>query len=46
MERSLYALIGSTLFGFATFGVASLGFLWSNPVLARLPQRQKSTGGC
>ena len=31
MERSLYALIGSTLFGFATFGVASLGFLWSDP---------------
>ena len=31
MERSLYALVGSTLFGFATFGMASLGFLWSTP---------------
>ena len=31
MERSLYSLIGSTLFGVATFGIASLGFLWSSP---------------
>jgi len=31
MERSLYALIGSTLFGVATFGIASLGLLWSTP---------------
>jgi hypothetical protein len=31
MERSLYALIGSTLFGFATFGIASIGFLWPTP---------------
>jgi hypothetical protein len=31
MERSLYTLIGSTLFGFATFGIASLGFLWTTP---------------
>jgi hypothetical protein len=31
MERSLYTWIGSTLFGFATLGIASLGFLWSTP---------------
>ena len=39
MERSLYTLIGSTLFGFATFGIASLGLLWTTPGSGSPPPR-------
>jgi len=41
MERSLYTLIGSTLFGFATFSFASLGFLCSTP--ASTPPKAEGT---
>ena len=43
MERSLYTWIGSTLFGFATLGIASLGFLWSTPGSGSPPP--KAEGG-
>ena len=43
MERSLYTLIGSTLFGFATLGITSLGFLWSTPGSGSPPP--KAEGG-
>jgi len=31
MERSVFAFLGSSLFGFVTLGVATLGMLWSSP---------------
>ena len=43
MERSLYTWIGSTLFGFATLGITSLGFLWSTPGSGSPPS--KAEGG-
>lgn len=43
MERSLHTWIGSTLFGFATLGIASLGFLWSTPGSGSPPP--KAEGG-
>ena len=43
MERSLHTLIGSTLFGFATLGITSLGFLWSTPGSGSPPP--KAEGG-
>ena len=43
MERSLHTLIGSTLFGFATLGITSLGFLWSTPGSGSPPS--KAEGG-
>lgn len=44
MERSLYTLIGSTLFGFATFGIASLGFLWTTPGSGSPPPKAEGDG--
>jgi len=31
MERSVFTVLGNSLFGIAVFGVATLGFLWSSP---------------
>jgi len=31
MERSMHTMLGSSLFGLATFGMAALGFLWASP---------------
>jgi len=37
MERSVLALLGSSVFGFATLGMATLGFLWSSPGSSATP---------
>jgi hypothetical protein len=31
MERGVFTVLGSSLFGFVTLGFATLGFLWSSP---------------
>jgi hypothetical protein len=37
MERGVLAVLGSSVFGFATLGMVTLGFLWSSPGSSTTP---------